>query len=178
MKPSAWRHEGTIRSPAIKSHKPAFSEWSSIAQPLTCRIRKTSTNLADRKYSAPAIIHYCHSLPLSLGAAGITFGLPILLLSFYFGCNDISGCPAPALLSPSPLTWNKLVAETGWQGWWDLFSWEAMGVVLGYYLLNLTLGSILPAREVNGTKLVHHDRPLKYRLNGRGPILSCQLSLY
>lgn len=42
-----------------------------------------------------------------------------------------------------------------------------MVVVLGYYLLNLTLGSILPAREVNGTKLAHHDRPLKYRLNGK-----------
>ncbi|KAK0663549.1 Delta(14)-sterol reductase [Lasiodiplodia hormozganensis] len=102
-----------------------------------------------------------------LGASAIVLGLPVLLYVFAFGCNDIAGCPVPSLLHPQNLDWEKLRLETGWpsQGVLDLFSLKVTGVVLGYYLLSLFLDKVLPAQEVYGTKLVHHGRPLKYRLN-------------
>ncbi|KAI0016967.1 putative C-14 sterol reductase [Xylariomycetidae sp. FL0641] len=102
-----------------------------------------------------------------LGAAAIVFGLPVLLHAFAFLCNDISGCPAPALLSPRTLTWDGLKPQIGWPegGIRDLGSWQVTGVVLVYYLVSLILWRVLPAREVYGTKLPQHGRPLKYRLN-------------
>lgn len=104
----------------------------------------------------------------SLGAAAIVFGLPVLLHAFAFACNDVAGCPVPSLLDPRNLTWETLRAETGWpeNGIWDLASWEATGLVLAYYLVSLVLYRILPAQEVRGTKLKHHDRALTYRFNG------------
>ncbi|KAK7987385.1 hypothetical protein PG989_007700 [Apiospora arundinis] len=55
-----------------------------------------------------------------IGAAGITFGLPILLNLFAFACNDISGCPAPSLLNPKNLSIERLKTEVGWpaEGIW------------------------------------------------------------
>ncbi|KAA8648186.1 hypothetical protein EYZ11_000547 [Aspergillus tanneri] len=102
-----------------------------------------------------------------LGAAAITFGLPVLLYVFAFACNDVSGCPAPPLLNFRTLTWETLRVGIGWPegGLWHLGSWEVTGVVLAYYLLSLILWRVLPAQEVHGTKLVQHGRPLSYRLN-------------
>ncbi|PKY00231.1 putative C-14 sterol reductase [Aspergillus campestris IBT 28561] len=109
--------------------------------------------------------HYEFGGPL--GTAAITVGLPVLLYFFRFACNDVAGCPVPSLLSPSTLDWETLKGEIGWPqgGVWDLCSWQVMGVVLAYYLVSLVLWRILPANETLGTKLVHHGRPLKYRLN-------------
>ncbi|PYH99086.1 ERG4/ERG24 ergosterol biosynthesis protein [Aspergillus ellipticus CBS 707.79] len=102
-----------------------------------------------------------------LGAAAITFGLPVLLYFFAFNCNDVAGCPVPGLLSPKALTWENWTTQAGWPegGIWDLFSWKVSSMVLAYYVLSLALWRILPAQEVHGTKLVHHGRPLKYRQN-------------
>lgn len=92
----------------------------------------------------------------------------MLLYFFRFACNDVAGCPVPSLLSPSTLDWETLKGEIGWPqgGVRDLCSWEVMGVVLAYYLVSLILWRVLPAQEILGTKLVHHGRPLRYRLNG------------
>lgn len=75
----------------------------------------------------------------------------------------------PSVLDPRSLSWEKLASETGWPegGIYDLFSWKATSVVIGYYSLSLILDRILPAKEVYGTKLVYHGRPLIYRLNGK-----------
>ncbi|KNG83043.1 putative C-14 sterol reductase [Aspergillus nomiae NRRL 13137] len=102
-----------------------------------------------------------------LGAGAIVVGLPILLCVFAFACNDVTGCPAPSLLSPSTLSWESLKTEIGWPhgGIWEFGSWEVTGMVLAYYLLSMFLWKILPAEEVRGTKLVQHDRPLTYRFN-------------
>ncbi|KAK2879978.1 hypothetical protein FQN49_000704 [Arthroderma sp. PD_2] len=102
-----------------------------------------------------------------LGAAAITFGLPLLLLFFAFGCNDVAGCPVPSLLHPNTFSWDQFKLETGWPegGIWDLFSLSVTGVMLGYYLLSLILWKVLPAQETQGTKLVHHGKPLNYRFN-------------
>ncbi|KUI70250.1 Delta(14)-sterol reductase [Cytospora mali] len=102
-----------------------------------------------------------------IGAAAIVFGLPILLNVWYFACNDVSGCPAPALLHPSTLTWDNLKAQTPWpsKGISDFANWEATGWTLAYYLLSLILYRVLPANEVYGTKLRESDRPLLYRFN-------------
>lgn len=105
--------------------------------------------------------------PRRLGAAGIVVGLPILLYTFLFACNDISGCPAPSLLSPSTFSLEQFKAEIGWPGWSGLHSWEATGVTVAYHFLSLVLWRVLPAQEVYGTKLVQHGKPLKYRVNGR-----------
>ncbi|KHN97097.1 C-14 sterol reductase [Metarhizium album ARSEF 1941] len=100
------------------------------------------------------------------GAFGISFGLPILVYVFTFACNDISGCPAPSLLSPRSLSLEQLKVEVGWpqNGIWGLASWKATGGVLAYYLLNLILYRVLPATEVDGTVLSSGGR-LKYRFN-------------
>lgn len=104
----------------------------------------------------------------SLGAAAIVVGLPALLYFFTFACNDIAGCPVPSLLSPSTFTLEKFASEIGWpeDGVFGLCSWGVFGWVLVYYMLSMILWKVLPAQEVNGTKLVQHDRPLTYRLNG------------
>ena len=61
------------------------------------------------------------------------------------------------------------MSEIGWPkgGIRDLVSWEVTGVVLAYYMLSMVLWRFLPAQEIQGTKLVQHGRPLKYRLNGK-----------
>ncbi|ODA76909.1 hypothetical protein RJ55_07425 [Drechmeria coniospora] len=100
------------------------------------------------------------------GAFGISFGLPLLVYAFTFACNDISGCPAPSLLSPRTLSLDKLKAEVGWpaDGIRGLASWEATAAVLAYYLVNLALYRLLPAIETDGTVLASGGR-LKYRFN-------------
>lgn len=102
----------------------------------------------------------------SPGAFGISFGLPLLVYVFTFVCNDISGCPAPSLLSPRSLSLDQLKVEVGWPqtGISGLASWKATGAVLAYYALNLILYRVLPATEVDGTVLSSGGR-LKYRFN-------------
>ncbi|KAJ9630414.1 erg24, C-14 sterol reductase [Taxawa tesnikishii (nom. ined.)] len=99
-----------------------------------------------------------------LGAALISFGLPIACYAFAFLCNDVSGCPAPSLLEPSTLTLDKLKEETGWPGFAGLLNTEAFIGTLGYYLFSLLLWAFLPATEVQGTELSSGGR-LKYRFN-------------
>ena len=85
---------------------------------------------------------------------------------FGFVCNDISGCPAPSLLSPSYLTLEKLKSETPWpkEGIRGLASWEATGWVLGWYALSLVLQAVLPGEHVEGTELRSGGR-LMYKFN-------------
>lgn len=103
----------------------------------------------------------------SPGAAAISFGLPILLYIFTFGCNDVSGCPAPSLLNPSTLTVEKLKEEVGWpsEGILGFGSWKVTGWVLAYYLFSLILYRVLPGTEAEGVKLANGGR-LKYKFNG------------
>jgi hypothetical protein len=106
-------------------------------------------------------------LIVRLGVTGITLGLPFLVYSFTFLCNDISGCPAPSTLNPKTLDLDQLKQEVGWpaDGIWGLASWRVTFHVLGYYLANLLLHAFLPATEVEGVKLASGGR-LKYKLNG------------
>ncbi|KAI1333485.1 delta(14)-sterol reductase like protein [Xylariaceae sp. FL0016] len=101
-----------------------------------------------------------------IGAAGITFGLPILCWVFTFACNQVTGCPAPSLLHPKTLSIEQLKTEVGWpkQGIWGLASWEATGWTLAYYLFSALLYRLLPATETEGTKLSSGGK-LKYRFN-------------
>lgn len=94
-------------------------------------------------------------------------GLPVLLNVWYLACNGVSGCPAPALLQPSTLTWEALKPQIPWpeRGIRGFASWEVTGWVLLYYLLSLALYRVLPGYEVYGTKLRESGRPLLYRFN-------------
>ena len=96
----------------------------------------------------------------------MSFGLPILLYIFTFACNDISGCPAPSLLSPKTLDLETLKREVGWpeDGVWGLVSWEVTGWVFAYYLFSAVLHRVLPGTEVEGTVLPNGGR-LKYKFN-------------
>lgn len=102
----------------------------------------------------------------SPGAAGISFGLPILCYVFTFVCNDISGCPAPSLLNPKTLSIEQLKLEVGWptDGIYGLASWKASAAMAAYYLFNLILYRVLPAIETEGTVLASGGR-LNYRFN-------------
>lgn len=102
----------------------------------------------------------------SLGAFGISFGLPILVYVFTYACNDISGCPSPSLLSPKTLSLENLKAEVGWpaEGIRGLWNWQSLVASIGYVLVNAILYRILPAVEMEGTLLRSGGR-LKYRFN-------------
>ncbi|KAK4083684.1 uncharacterized protein Triagg1_1346 [Trichoderma aggressivum f. europaeum] len=102
-----------------------------------------------------------------LGTSAIVFGLPVLLYFFYFTCNDVAGCPAPALLEPRSLTLAELTSQIPWpeDGIWGFASWKVSGWVAAYYLLSLVLYRLLPGQEIYGTKLRESGRPLKYKLN-------------
>ncbi|KAF4452300.1 putative c-14 sterol reductase ERG-3 [Fusarium austroafricanum] len=102
-----------------------------------------------------------------LGATSIVFGLPVFMQLLYLGCNDVSGCPAPALLEPRTLTWQKFKEQTPWpkNGFYGLMSWEVTGWLAAYYFVSLVLYRVLPAQEVYGTKLRESGRPLLYRFN-------------
>ena len=102
-------------------------------------------------------------------AGSSVYQLPILVNLMYFACNDVSGCPAPALLEPSTLSWDKLKSQIPWpeNGIWGLCDWRVTLWLLGYYAVSLVLYRILPAQEVYGTKLRLSGRPLLYRFNGR-----------
>jgi delta14-sterol reductase len=91
----------------------------------------------------------------SLGAAGVTFGLPLVVYISTFLCNDISGCPIPSLLHPSTLTLDKLKQESGWpaEGFTGLIDFTVIGWVLAYYALSLFLQLALPGDEVDGVVL-------------------------
>lgn len=101
-----------------------------------------------------------------LGAFAITTGLPLLCYLFTFACNDVSGCPAPSLLSPSSFSLERLKDEVGWpaEGVWGLASWEATFGVMAYYMLSAVLYRVLPAQEVQGVVLECGGR-LWYRFN-------------
>ncbi|KAI7103370.1 hypothetical protein KC352_g37496, partial [Hortaea werneckii] len=113
-----------------------------------------------------------------IGALFISFGLPIACYAFAFLCNDVSGCPAPSLLSPTKLFtppilsrqagWQHaldvLKVEVGWPGFAGLLSLEAMLGALGWYGLSLLLYVLLPAKEVEGTELRSGGK-LMYRMN-------------
>lgn len=118
-------------------------------------------------------IWQCYLLTFdSPGATAIVFGLPVLLWTLFFGCNDVSGCPAPALLSPRDLTWAKLKSEIPWpeNGVRGFVSWEVTFWTFAYYFLSLVLHRVMPAEEVVGTKLRDSGRPLTYRFNGTNRI--------
>lgn len=104
----------------------------------------------------------------SIGTSLITFGLPVLCYIFAFGCNDVSGCPAPALLNFPKIDLQQLKAEVGWpqNGFWGLASWEATGWTLAYYLFSGLLYRFLPATEIQGTTLSTGGK-LNYRFNGK-----------
>ena len=91
----------------------------------------------------------------------------MLVYSFTFLCNDVSGCPAPSLLHPSSFTLDKLKRETGWpeNGFAGLLDLQTFGWVLAYYSLNLALQLLLPGKEVQGTILGTGARH-KYKFNG------------
>ncbi len=104
----------------------------------------------------------------SLGAFAISFGLPLAVYLATFLCNDISGCPVPSALSPSTLTLESLKKDVGWPatGIRGISSWDVSAKVLGYYLLSLILGRVLPGEEVDGVVLLCGGR-LKYKFNSR-----------
>lgn len=110
----------------------------------------------------------------SLGAAGVSFGLPILLYVFTFACNDVSGCPAPLLFDNwKTIQLEELKREVGWpaDGIYGLVSWNVTMWTLAYYLFSALLHFILPATEAEGAELSSGGK-LKYRLNGFSSILT------
>lgn len=103
----------------------------------------------------------------SLGAFGIVFGLPLLVYTFTFVCNDVTGCPAPSLLRPSTLTLDQLKREVGWpeEGIVGLYDTRVTLWTLSYYVFSLFLQVFLPGQEVDGVSLACGGR-LKYKFNG------------
>ncbi|KAI9702708.1 MAG: erg24, C-14 sterol reductase [Bogoriella megaspora] len=122
--------------------------------------------MAKKEPSASATTAATHGYEFGgpFGTLLISFGLPIVCYCFAFLCNDVSGCPAPNLLRPWNINLKRLADETGWTGISGLLNWQSLVAVLGYYLLSLTLNTLLPAQEVQGTELRSVGR-LTYRFN-------------
>jgi Delta14-sterol reductase len=102
----------------------------------------------------------------SPGAFVVTFILPLLVLASLEFCNDVSGCPAPALLNLRTLTWPLLKSQIPWpeNGVAGLFDAEAIGWTLAYYGLLVVLQFVVPGEHVAGTLLANGGR-LKYKFN-------------
>lgn len=133
------------------------------------------TNLEARKLmSTICLDQYIYHF--SIGAFGISFGLPAVCYLLTFLCNDLTGCPVPSALTPSTLTLDKLRYETGWPGISGLYSHKVTGMVLLYYLTSAALYRILPGHEVMGTRLANGGK-LQYKLNSEHlmPILHSDL---
>lgn len=111
----------------------------------------------------------------------MSVALPLLCYAFAFLCNDVTGCPAPSLLSPSELFSPKTVLgvqtmtgwengldtlkhEVGWPGVEGLINVESILGTIGWYGLSLFLNAVLPGTEVQGTELRTGGR-LTYRFN-------------
>lgn len=94
------------------------------------------------------------------------FGLPVLVLASTMFCNDVSGCPAPALLDWKTLTLEKLKAQTPWpeSGFVGLFDPQAIAWTLAYYGFSLFLQLALPGTHVEGSELDTGGRH-KYKFN-------------
>lgn len=109
----------------------------------------------------------CTDLRLRPGAFAIVFGLPLLVYTFTFVCNDVTGCPAPSLLSPSTLTLDQLKREVGWpkEGIVGLYDTQVTLWTLSYYTFSLFLQVFLPGQERDGVPLACNGR-LKYKFNG------------
>ena len=147
-----------------------------------CRRRGASWLRVWRSVSAcsnsPYASHHSADQTNRIGAALISIGCPVAVYALTFLCNDISGCPAPSLLSPSKLftpptftthtSWEHatsvLAKETGWPGWGGLVTVNGMLGTLAWYMLSLVLYAALPAQEVDGIELQNGGR-LKYRFN-------------
>ncbi|KAI5293614.1 erg24, C-14 sterol reductase, partial [Ascosphaera acerosa] len=100
------------------------------------------------------------------GAVFIIVVLPIVVYALAFVCNDVSGCPAPSLLSPRSLTWSLLKQEIAWpeQGLAGLYSQHVFNWVLAYYGLLLFLQVFFPGTIVEGVVLSCGGRH-QYKLN-------------
>lgn len=89
-----------------------------------------------------------------------------MVYSLAFFCNDVSGCPAPALLHPTRMTLAELKQDINWpkEGIVGLFNMDVLVKVLGYYFLLLLLQVFLPGMTVDGVQLACGGRH-KYKMN-------------
>ncbi|KIH89314.1 delta14-sterol reductase [Sporothrix brasiliensis 5110] len=125
-----------------------------------------AANTKSTTGDAPRVARHGYEFGGPLGAFAISFLLPVLLYLFTFACNDVSGCPAPSLLSPSTLDLETLKREVGWpaDGVWGLASWRVTGWTLAYYLLSAVLYRVLPGTHTEGVVLDNGGR-LPYKFN-------------
>ena len=184
---------GTTDAPIMAPKKSATAQAKDTAKAAGSQLQSTAQaikeNVQDPTQKAPA---HDYEFGGPIGAALISFGLPVGCYAFAFLCNDVSGCPAPSLLSPSklftppaslakailpddfapPPSYGErmghalavLAKETGWPGVQGLLNWQAVLGTLAWYALSLVLYRILPATEAEGTELRTGGR-LKYRFN-------------
>lgn len=89
-----------------------------------------------------------------LGPLGIVFGLPAVIYALVYACNA-SGCMhlAPAFSIP------------GFPRGQRLFSWQALAVYVGWFVLQVALHLLLPGKRRQGVVLADGSR-LPYKLNG------------
>lgn len=96
-----------------------------------------------------------------IGTTMITIVTPIIAYLLYYGCNEITGCPAI-----DQETW-MVAASDMWPSiagkWWD---WKAAGVYLAWYMYTVACWAILPGEELQGSLLRDGTKKL-YRFNGR-----------
>ena len=89
-----------------------------------------------------------------IGPVGIVFGTPLLCYALYglcgpHGCLDLSAFRVPGLPTSTPL-----------------FTWTALGVVLGWVAFQAALHILLPGKLVKGVVL-RNGETLTYKLNGQ-----------
>lgn len=97
-----------------------------------------------------------------IGAAGVVFGLPIVIYLLYFVCNkDV--CLKSDLSIDSKAFFNLL--PTSIASLSDLISQQAVLIYVGWMLFHVLLERILPGEIVEGVTLEDGSK-LKYRMSG------------
>lgn len=149
-----------------------MTEWETQRAKQQLRLLQETnmdTNLADRKSCYFTLVKslLANWAVFSLGASFLIIFLPILVYTFAFFLNDVSGLPPPSLLHPSSFTIDALASQVGWpdEGISGLFDARVAQYVLGYYALHAVMQMVLPGKVVEGVVLGCGGRHV-YKING------------
>lgn len=117
---------------------------------------KSSEDVNKSKVSN--LIHYEFGGPI--GAAGIVFGLPLVVLGLFYACNK------NVCVTSSPFSFNWTAAKSAFStSITDIISMEALICYFGWMVFHVVLERILPGEQVLGVSLSNGAR-LQYTMSG------------
>lgn len=104
-----------------------------------------------------------------IGAIGVIFGLPIVIYTLFFLCND-----KICMGQPATFDWNNFLNLLP-KSIDEIYSHEALLMYIGWMSLSVFLERILPGESVEGVVL-ENGKKLKYSISGHLQFWICIIS--